>query len=66
MAYKIGGDDGILSVLEDALVVALSGLLDDVLDFLVGGALIGTDHEINDGDINSGNAECETAVKGQR
>ena len=62
VAYEIGGNDAVLSVLEDALVFAFRCLLDDVLDFLVCGTFLNANHEIDDGNIKSGNTECETTV----
>ena len=57
MAYEISGNEGVLSVLNDAFVFAFGGLLDDVLDFLVGNSFLGANHEVNDGNIKSGNTE---------
>jgi hypothetical protein len=57
VAYEIGGNESVISVLDDALVFAFSSLLDDVLDFLVGGTLLSANHEVDDGNINSGNTE---------
>lgn len=57
VAYEIGGNEGVLSVLDDALVFAFSGLLDDVLDFLVGRTFLSANHEVDDGNIKSGNTE---------
>lgn len=63
VADEIGGDDLLVSVGEDALVLALSGLLDDLLDLLVGCTLLGADDEIDDGDIEGGDTEGKTSVK---
>lgn len=63
MAYEISRDKCILRVFDDAFVFAFSGLLDYVLDFLVGGAFLSANHEVDDGDIKSRNAERETSVK---
>jgi hypothetical protein len=57
VAYEISGNEGVLSVLDDAFVFAFGGLLDDVLDFLVGNSFLGANHEVNDGNIKSGNTE---------
>lgn len=57
VAYEIGGDEGVLSVFDNFFVFALRGLLDDVLDFLVSDRLLSANHKIDDGDINTGNAE---------
>ena len=66
MANEIGGNNLFVSVLDDALVRAFRGFLDNILDFLIGGALLSANHEVDDGDIKSGNTECETAVKSQK
>lgn len=61
-ADEIGGDDELVGVVDDSLVLALGGGLDDGLDLLVGGALLKADNEINDGDIESGDTERETPI----
>ena len=61
MADEIGRDDVLISVLENALVLALGSGLDDSLDFIVCGFLFEPHNEINDGDIDGGNTESETA-----
>jgi len=62
MADEVGGDDLILTVLEDTLVFTLSSLLDGGLDLVVTGSLLGADNEIDDGDIESGDTEGKSAV----
>jgi hypothetical protein len=62
VADEVGGDEFLLAVLEDALVFTFSSLLDDRLDLIVGGSLLGADNEIDDGDIESGDTEGESAV----
>jgi hypothetical protein len=62
VADEVGGDEVVLTVLEDALVITFSSLLDDCLDLIVGGSLLGADNEIDDGDVESGDAEGESAV----
>jgi len=62
VADEVGGDEVLLAVLEDALVFTFRSLLDDRLDLIVGGSLLGADNEIDDGDIESGDTEGESAV----
>ena len=61
MANEVGGDDQLISVLEDALVLALRSSLEDSLDFVVLGGLLEAGDEIDDGDVESGDTESETA-----
>jgi len=68
VADEIGGDDILISVLENALVLALGGSLNDSLDFVVGSLLLEADDKIDDGDIDCRNTEGKTgklAVKGR-
>ena len=60
VAGKVGGDNLLLSVAEDALVGGLGSLLDDSLDLVVGGALLEADDKIDDRDIERGDTEGET------
>ena len=62
MANEIRGDDLLLGVLDDALVLALGSGLDDGLYFIVGSLFLKADDEVDDRDIDGGNAEGETAV----
>ena len=62
MADEVGGDEVILAVLEDALVFTFSSLLDDRLDLIVSGSLLGADNEVDNGDIESGDTEGESTV----
>lgn len=57
VAYEIGGNEGVLSVLDDALVFTFSGLLDDLLYFLVGSTFLSANHEVDNGNIDSRNTE---------
>lgn len=63
VAGEVGGDDLLVGVAEDTLVGGLGGLLDGGLDLLVGRALLKTDDEIDDGDIESGDTEGETTMR---
>ena len=65
VANEIGGDDILISVLENALVIALGSRLDDGLDFIIGGFLLEADDEINDRDIDGGDTEGKAAVDRQ-
>ena len=62
VANEIGGDNLVVGVVNDALVLSLGGLLDDGLDLLVGRALLSADDEIDDGNIEGGDTESKTAV----
>lgn len=62
MANKVSGDDCVLGVFEDALEWAVGGLLDGGFDLIVSGLLLGTDNEIDDGDVDGGDTESKTAA----
>ena len=62
MADEIGRDDILIGVLEDALVLVFRSSLDDSLDLIVGSLLLEAHDEIDDGDIDGGNTECQTAI----
>jgi hypothetical protein len=62
VANEVGGDDSLVSVLNDTLVLALRGGLDGSRDLLVLGRLLEMDDEIDDRDIKGGDTESETAV----
>ena len=62
VADEVGGDEIVFAVLEDALVFTISSLLDDCLDLIVGGGLLGADNKIDDGDVESGDTEGESTV----
>merc|ERR1711977_440034 len=51
VAAHVGGDDVVLSVVEDALELALGGLLQGLLDLLVAGTLLDAAGQVNDGDV---------------
>lgn len=59
VADKVGGDNSLVGVLDDALERTIGGLLDGVFDLFVGCALVEADDEVNDGDIEGGNTERE-------
>ena len=64
---EVLGDDGVLSVAEDALELVLGGFLDALLDLVVGGIAGELDGEVNDRDVSGGHAEghaSELAVEG--
>lgn len=61
MADEVSGDNELIGVLEDALVLALRGSLEDSLDFVVLGGLLEAGDEIDDGDVEGGDTESETA-----
>ena len=62
-ADEVGGDDEFVSVVNDALVLALRGGLDDLLDLIIGSTLLKADNEIDDGDIESGDTEREAPIQ---
>ena len=62
VADEVGGDDLLVGVANDALVLALSGGLNGGLDVVVGGRLLEADDEIDDGDVEGGDTEGETAA----
>lgn len=59
---EIGRDDLLIGVFDDALVFTLRGGLHDSLNLVIGSSLLGTDNEIDDRDIEGGDAESETTV----
>ena len=61
MANEITGDDILIGVLENTLVFTLGSGLDGSLDLFVGGLLLETHNEIDDGNIDGGNTESEAA-----
>lgn len=64
---KVSGDDLLLGVVEDALQRSLGGLLDLLLDLVVGGWLGQAAGQINDGNVGGWHAEShsgELAVQG--
>ena len=62
MANEIGGDDILITVLDNTLVLVLGSSLDDSLDLIVGSLLLEADDEINNGDIDGRDTEGEAAV----
>ena len=57
---EVGGDDLLLGVVEDTSKGTGGGLLDGGLDVVVGGLLLKTDDQVDDGDIDGGDTESET------
>lgn len=57
VAYEIGGNNAVISVSDDAFVFAFGGLLDGLLDFFVTGRFLSANHEVDNGNIKSGNTE---------
>jgi hypothetical protein len=62
VADEIGGDDLLVSVLDNVLVSALRSCFDDSLDLIVGSWLLDADDEVDDGDIEGGDTESKTAI----
>ena len=62
VANEIGGDDILISVLDDILVLLLGSSFDGSLDLIVGSLLLEADDKIDDGDIEGRDTEGETAV----
>ena len=62
VADEIGGDDILISVLKNALVLVFGSSLDDSLDLIIGGLLLEAHDEIDDGDIDGGNTEGQTTI----
>lgn len=62
VADEVGRDDRVLSVLDDALVFALSGFLQRSLDVIVRSGLLETSDKIDNGDVVGGDTERKTAV----
>ncbi len=54
---EVGGDEGLVAVSEDALHVAGGGGLDGGADLVVGGGLAEFAGEVDDGNVNGGDAE---------
>jgi hypothetical protein len=61
VAQEVGGDDVVLSVVEDALELALGLLLDDGLDVVVRGALVKSDSQVDNGHVSGWDTEGETS-----
>jgi hypothetical protein len=62
VANEIGGDDLLIGVLYDVLVLSLGSSLNGGLDFVVGSLLLEADDEVNDGDIKGRDTEGKAAV----
>ena len=60
IAEEVGGNDLFVGVAEDALELALAGLLHGRADLIVGGGLFKVDGQVDDGDIQRGNAHGHT------
>ena len=63
VADEVGGDDSLVSVLDDALVLALRCSLDGSGDLVVLGGLLEADDEIDDRYVEGGDTESETTVR---
>lgn len=57
---EIGRDEFILGVTQDALEFTLGSSLHGSLDFLVGGGLLDSSDQVDDGDVGSGDSESHT------
>ena len=62
VAGEVGRDDLLVSVANDTLVSRLGRLLKGLLDLVVGRALLETNNEIDDGDIDGGDTEGKATV----
>ena len=62
MSNEVCGDDVLIGILDNALICALRSFFDGSLDFIIGGLLVEANDEVDDGDINGGDSEGETAV----
>jgi len=62
VADEIGGDNILIGVLENALVLVFGSSLDDSFDLIVGCLLLEAHDEIDDGDVDGGNTEGQTAI----
>ena len=60
VAEEVGGNDGLVGVAEDALQLALAGLLHGNADLIVGGGLLEVDGQVNDGNVQRRNAHGHT------
>ena len=60
VAEEVGGNDGLVGVAEDALQLALAGLLHGDADLIVGGGLLEVDGQVNDGNVQRRNAHGHT------
>jgi hypothetical protein len=65
VAGKVGRDDLVLGVADNALVRRLGRLLDNLLDLIVRRGLLQADDEINDGDVDSGDTESKAPAEAQ-
>ena len=60
VTVQVRGDNVVLGVAEDTFELALGGSLDGLLDLLVGGGLLDTAGEVNDGDVGGGHTHGHT------
>lgn len=69
VADEVGGDDGVVGVGKNALERTLSGLLHGLLDGLVGGRLLKTSGQIDNGHVGAKSQQikrkktCQSCVK---
>jgi len=68
ITVQVAGDDLVLGVAKDTLELVLGGFLDNSFDFLVGGGLLDTAGQVDNGDVGGGHTHGHTgelAVKGR-
>lgn len=61
VTQEVSGDNFVFGVAENALEFTLRGLLDSFLNFVVGGALLEADSQVDNRDIRVGNTEGHTS-----
>lgn len=63
VADEICGDDVLVGILDNALVIlGSSSILDGLFNFIEGSPLLKTDDEVDDRDIKGGDTEGKTAI----
>ncbi len=60
VTQEVRGDNSVFSVTQDTLQLTFGSLLDDLLDFIVGGFLLQLDGQVDNGDIDGWDSESHT------
>ena len=60
VTFEIGGDKRLVTVSQESLLASFGVGLDEGTDFFVGGGLLDSAGQVNNGDINGRDTECHT------